>query len=76
MTTEAKAPSNSRRSTATTCTLTRRQVATILIDYMGWEPDDVSAFWRLAKREAQSPRCLAHALREQRQATLQALADL
>lgn len=33
-----------------TVTLTRHQIASILVGKMGWEPVDVSAFWRLARK--------------------------
>ncbi len=30
-------------------TLTRKQIATILLDYMGWEHVDVRSFWKVAR---------------------------
>lgn len=41
-----------------TVTLTRDQLASILHD-MGWEDEDVSVLWRLARREMREPGCLA-----------------
>lgn len=38
-----------RSSRKETVTLTRRQIEQILIGEMGWEPIDVTAFWRCAK---------------------------
>lgn len=31
-------------------TLTREQIYTILVHHMGWEPEDVTAFWRVTKK--------------------------
>jgi hypothetical protein len=42
----------------TSVTLTRQQVADIIID-MGWEPGDASAFWTLARRKHADPGYLA-----------------
>lgn len=33
-----------------TVTLTRRDVETILVRTMGWEPIDVTSFWRVARQ--------------------------
>lgn len=40
-----------------TVALTRSQVEAILLD-MGWEHEDVTTFWRLARRETREPGCL------------------
>ena len=34
-----------------TVTLTLAQVYSILVHQMGWEPIDVTAFWRLARKQ-------------------------
>ncbi len=39
-------------------TLARDQIASILHD-VGWEDEDVTVFWRLARRETRAPGCLA-----------------
>lgn len=36
-------------ATAPSVTLTRRDVESIVISQMGWEPEDVDAFWFLAR---------------------------
>lgn len=38
-----------------TVTLSRKQIATILEDFMGWEPIDTRSFWRLAQQESDDP---------------------
>ncbi len=47
-----------KRARRATVALTRSQVGSILYD-MGWEPEDTATFWRLARREAFKPGCLA-----------------
>lgn len=44
------ARTSAKTSSTTTVTLTRRQVEIILVYEMGWEPIDVTSFWRLARR--------------------------
>jgi transposase InsO family protein len=51
------------RATAATVTLTRPQVESILLNWMGWEAEDVITFWRAALREARDPGCIDRALR-------------
>lgn len=46
------------RATAATVTLTRFQVESILMNWMGWEAEDVTSFWRAALREAKNPGCI------------------
>jgi hypothetical protein len=50
-------PQGKRAARRATVALTRRQVEAILLD-MGWEREDVTAFWRLARRETREPGCL------------------
>lgn len=45
-------------------TLTRDQIASILIDHMGWEHEDVTVFWRAAQRECHQPGCIARDVRK------------
>lgn len=45
-------------------TLTRKQIATILEDMMGWESIDTRSFWRLAQKEDATPGALDRELRE------------
>lgn len=45
-------------------TLTRKQIATILEDMMGWESIDTRSFWRLAQKEDAAPDALDRELRE------------
>jgi len=39
----------SQTTTEPSVTLTRRDVEAIVIHNMGWEPEDVTAFWFLAR---------------------------
>lgn len=51
------------RATASTVTLTRPQVESILRNWMGWDNEDVTTFWRAALREDRDPGCVDRALR-------------
>jgi hypothetical protein len=42
-------PQGKRAARRATVALTRRDVENILVHSMGWEPEDVTAFWRLAR---------------------------
>lgn len=44
-------------------TLTRKQIAQILEEWMGWEPIDTRSFWRLAKQESAEPGLLENKMR-------------
>lgn len=57
-------PSSRQQARRATVALTRPQIEIILIDYMGWEDEDVTAFWRLARRETRSPGTLSRELRK------------
>lgn len=50
-------PSSCQQARRATVALTRRDVAHILVREMGWEPEDVTAFWRLARRMQDAPSC-------------------
>lgn len=50
-------PRGKRAARRATVALTRAQVEAIFLD-MGWEPEDVTAFWHLARRETREPGCL------------------
>jgi hypothetical protein len=50
-------PRGKRAARRVTVALTRHQVEAIILD-MGWDAEDVTAFWRLARRETREPGCL------------------
>lgn len=58
-------PSSHQKARRATVALTRRDVENILVHNMGWEHEDVTAFWRLARRETREPGFLERDLRRQ-----------
>jgi hypothetical protein len=45
----------STRRKATAVTLTRDQLAAIILDHMGWQEEDLDVFWKAARRETRNP---------------------
>lgn len=52
-----------QRARRETVVLTRAAVETILVPWMGWEPEDAAIFWRIARRETRCPGIVAKLLR-------------
>lgn len=50
---------NATRARRETVVLTRQAVEAILVAQMGWEPEDATTFWQLARRETASPGIIA-----------------